>query len=139
MDDREANIDIVFRNGLKDYEVLPPQDVWNNIHPVIRKKQRPMAFLRAAAMFAVLISLSILAYRFSRELPSVPEGTVMAMTPESYAPEPEIILATEPVYDISGTVNNRPLLSDQQILNPVTTDNLNTTVSKPERDRKSVV
>ncbi len=132
MDDREANIDIVFRNGLKDYEVLPPQDVWNNIHPVIRKKQRPMAFLRAAAMFAVLISLSILAYRFSRELPSVPEGTVMAMTPESYAPEPEIILATEPVYDISGTVNNRPLLSDQQILNPVTTDNLNTTVSKPE-------
>ncbi|MFH0842350.1 MAG: outer membrane beta-barrel protein [Bacteroidota bacterium] len=132
MDDRGANIDIVFRNGLKDYEVLPPQDAWDNIHPVIRKKQRPVAFLRAAAMFAVLISLSILAYRFSRELPSAPEGPVMAMTPESYAPEPEIILAAQPVYDVSGTGNNRPLLSDEQIVNPVATDNLNTTVSNPE-------
>ena len=63
MDDRGANIDIVFRNGLKDYEVLPPQDVWDNIHPVIRKKQRPLAVLRVAAMVAVLISLSILMTR----------------------------------------------------------------------------
>ena len=27
----EANIDLAFRNGLKDYEVLPPPDVWNCI------------------------------------------------------------------------------------------------------------
>ena len=132
MDDRGANIDIVFRNGLKDYEVLPPQDVWDNIHPVIRKKQRPLAFLRAAAMFAVLISLSILAYRFSRELPSAPEAPVMAMTPESYAPEPEIILAAQPVYDLSRTGDTRTVLSEEQILNPVATDNLNTTVRDNE-------
>jgi hypothetical protein len=31
MDERGANIDILFRNGLKDYEVLPPPEVWNNI------------------------------------------------------------------------------------------------------------
>ena len=132
MDDRGANIDIVFRNGLKDYEVLPPQDAWDNIHPVLEKRQRPLTILRAAAMITVLVSLSILAYRFSRELPPAPEGPVMAMNPESYAPVPEAILAIEPDYDIRGEGINRSLLSDEQILKPVATDNLNTTVSDPE-------
>ncbi len=70
MDDRRANIDLVFRNGLKDYEVLPPPEVWNNIRPVIRKKQRPLIILRAAAMIAVVLSLSFLAYRWSMEISS---------------------------------------------------------------------
>jgi hypothetical protein len=69
MDEREANIDLLFRNGLKDYEVLPPKDVWENIVPVIRRKQRPYIMLRAAAAAAVLVSLSFLAYRWSMELP----------------------------------------------------------------------
>jgi hypothetical protein len=63
-----ANIDLLFRNGLKDYEVLPPVDVWNNIFPVIRKKQRPVLFLRSAALIAVLLSISFLAYRWSNEI-----------------------------------------------------------------------
>jgi len=42
MDDKIANIDLVFRNGLKDYEVHPPPEVWNNIRPAVRKKQRPL-------------------------------------------------------------------------------------------------
>ena len=50
MDDRKANIDLLFRNGLKDFEVLPPPEVWNNILPAIRKKQRYVALLRTAAM-----------------------------------------------------------------------------------------
>ena len=33
MDEKGANIDLVFRNGLKDFEVLPPPEVWDNIHP----------------------------------------------------------------------------------------------------------
>ena len=37
MDERGANIDLVFRNGLKDYEVLPPAEVWENINPAVRK------------------------------------------------------------------------------------------------------
>jgi len=70
MDDRKANIDLLFRNGLKDFEVLPPPEVWNNILPVIRKKQRYVVFLRAAAMVALMLSMSFLAYRMSRQIPS---------------------------------------------------------------------
>lgn len=66
MDDRGANIDILFRNGLKNLEVLPPSEVWNNISPVIVRKPRPSGILRAAALVAVLLSLSFLAYRYSR-------------------------------------------------------------------------
>ena len=70
MDSRETDIDIVFRNGFKDYEVLPPPEVWDNIHPVIRKKQRPFILLRSAAMIAVLLSIGFLVYRWSLENPS---------------------------------------------------------------------
>lgn len=70
MDDRKANIDLLFRNGLKDFEVLPPPEVWNNILPVIRKKQRYVVLLRTAAMVALLVSMGFLAYRLSRQIPS---------------------------------------------------------------------
>ena len=32
MNEKGANIDLLFRNGLKDFEVLPPPGVWDNIH-----------------------------------------------------------------------------------------------------------
>lgn len=67
MDDREANIDLLFRQGLKDYEVLPPAGIWDKISPVIRKKQRPYAILRAAAMIAVLTTLGFLTATWNRE------------------------------------------------------------------------
>ncbi len=68
MVNKGANIDLLFRNGLKDYEVLPPVEAWNNILPVIRKKQRPVIFLRSAALIAVLLSMSFLAYRWSQQI-----------------------------------------------------------------------
>jgi len=34
MVERGANIDLVFRNGLRDYEVHPPAELWDNIHPL---------------------------------------------------------------------------------------------------------
>ena len=70
MDKREANIDLVFRNGLKDFEVIPPSDVWDNIHPEIKTKQRPVVLLRVAASLAVLLTLSLLAYQWSRQIPA---------------------------------------------------------------------
>jgi len=57
MDEKEAKIDLVFRNGLKDYEVLPPPEVWDSISPAVRKQQRAYIILRAAAMIAVLFTL----------------------------------------------------------------------------------
>jgi len=86
MDKRGANIDLVFRNGLKDFEVLPPPEVWDNIHPVIRRKQRPFMLIRAAALIAVVLSLSFLAYRWSREVSTRLDSAVMALNEEAASP-----------------------------------------------------
>jgi hypothetical protein len=126
MDDRDINIDIVFRNGLKDYEVLPPNDVWDNIQPAIRKNKRPLVILRAAAMFAVMIALSFLAYRYSREIPSGLKGPVMALNPESFAPENDAVIKTLPAREISQNQILTPDIPYQEnkLVVPVTTDNI---------------
>jgi len=72
MDETRTNIDLVFRNGLKNYEVLPPPEAWNNIRPAIRARQRPLIILRAAASAAVLLSVAFLAYRLSTRI-TMPE------------------------------------------------------------------
>jgi hypothetical protein len=79
MDERGANIDIIFRNGLRDYEVLPPADVWDNINPVIRKKARSFTFLRVAAASAVMLMMGFLAYWFSRNLSADLDNVVTAL------------------------------------------------------------
>jgi len=66
MVNKQADIDLIFRNGLKDFEVLPPAEVWDHIRPAIRKKQQPVILLRSAALIAVLFSLGFLAYQMSR-------------------------------------------------------------------------
>ncbi|MCX6255955.1 MAG: outer membrane beta-barrel protein [Bacteroidia bacterium] len=86
MDEKGANIDLVFRNGLKDFEVLPPQEVWDNIHPVIKRKQRSFILIRAAALIAVLLALSFLTYRWSREVSAGLDSTVMALDEEAASP-----------------------------------------------------
>jgi len=95
MDEREANIDLVFRNGLKDYEVLPPPEFWDSIQPVIKRNPRSFILLRAAALVTVVLSLSFFAYRLSMELSSGAEQ-IVASNEETMSPE---ILAsiTEPV------------------------------------------
>jgi hypothetical protein len=87
MVNKGANIDLLFRNGLKDFEVLPPVAVWNNIRPVIRKKQRPFILLRTAALIAVLLSMSFLAYKWSREISTGFENPVIALGEESVQPQ----------------------------------------------------
>lgn len=67
MDERGANIDLLFRNGLKDYEVLPPAGVWDGIRPALKKKSRMVIFYRIAAMSAILISLGFFASMLSRQ------------------------------------------------------------------------
>ncbi|MCX6321270.1 MAG: hypothetical protein NTX93_05610, partial [Bacteroidia bacterium] len=93
MDERGANIDLIFRNGLKDFEVLPPQEVWDNIHPVVKRKRRPFILLRAAALIAFVLSMSFLAYRWSREVSTGHESTVVALNVETTSPviSPDII------------------------------------------------
>lgn len=60
----DSNIDILFRDGLKNTEVLPPETVWENIAPFVKKRNNTALFFRIAAGIAVLTSLGMLAYYF---------------------------------------------------------------------------
>jgi hypothetical protein len=86
MDNREANIDLVFRNGLKDYEVLPPAEVWDNIQPKIARNQKPFIILRAAALAAAVVSLGFFAYQWGSEKQVITNNQILAFNPESEAP-----------------------------------------------------
>jgi hypothetical protein len=59
MFDREPNIDIVFRNGLKDFEVLPPSDIWEGIPPVAVAHSKKRIMYAAVAAVALLMTLSL--------------------------------------------------------------------------------
>ena len=84
MSEKGANIDLLFRNGLKDYEVLPPAGVWEGIHPVIKIKSQPVILLRIAAVVTVLVTVSLLTFKWSRDISNLPSGDVMAFNiPES--------------------------------------------------------
>ncbi|HEX2969634.1 MAG TPA: outer membrane beta-barrel protein [Bacteroidales bacterium] len=67
MGERDANIDLLFRNGLKDYEVLPPQDVWDNIQPSVRVK-RISFLIKAAAGIAVIVALGSIMWLLNRNV-----------------------------------------------------------------------
>lgn len=82
---REPNIDFVFRNGLKNFEVLPPSDVWDDIPPVKIYRKRRTAFYTAAAAIAMLMTASIaMAYIFRR--PAVVTGNIASLTQEKPVP-----------------------------------------------------
>jgi hypothetical protein len=86
MNDHGANIDLVFRNGLKDFEVLPPPEVWDNVRPAIKVKPRPFIYIRAAAMIALLLTISFLAYRWSREISAAYDNQVISFDVKSASP-----------------------------------------------------
>ena len=67
MDNTKTYIDLVFRNGLKDYEESPPPEVWENVKIVIDRKKKYMFFLRSAASIAIIVSIGILAYMWGHE------------------------------------------------------------------------
>ncbi len=95
MVDKQANIDLVFRNGLREYEVLPPPEVWTSILPSVRKKQSPSVLLRAAALALILVSVSVLAYQLTRQT-TIPFDTgFLAFDQESS--RPETVLRDTPV------------------------------------------
>jgi hypothetical protein len=86
MDERGANIDLLFRNGLKDYEVLPPPEVWDNIQPAIRVHAPRYILLKSAAAVALLSAISFFAYRAGQETVIFPEFSTVAMNIEAATP-----------------------------------------------------
>lgn len=102
MDDRGANIDLVFRNGLKDYEVLPPPEAWDHIQPAIKVHTPRYIFLKTAAAVAVLSTISFFAYRAGQETVTFPEFSSVAMNIEIASP---LVLKTSiPSSDVTTAV-----------------------------------
>jgi hypothetical protein len=113
MSEKGANIDLLFRNGLKDYEVLPPPDVWNGINSTIQVRTRPIVFFRIAAIITILISVGFFTYRWSNEIsktpPSVLSFNVSEPTPLFLVPADQPKLA---VRDVTGKSEFSALKSD---------------------------
>ena len=87
MFDKEPNIDIVFRNGLKNMEVLPPADVWDNIPPMPVRNQGYRVAMRIAAGIAVLVALTLLASSYFRSNNGSGDITELAMAADDQLPE----------------------------------------------------
>ena len=86
MNEKGANIDLLFRNGLKDYEVLPPPGVFDNILSAVKVKSRAFIYLRAAAAVTVLLTLGFVAYTFTHESPAGLEGAITAFNVPASSP-----------------------------------------------------
>jgi hypothetical protein len=87
MFEKEPNIDIVFRNGLKNMEVLPPADVWDNIPPMPVRNHGYRIALRVAAGIAVLVALTLLASSYFRTNNGTGDITELAMATDGLLPE----------------------------------------------------
>jgi hypothetical protein len=91
MAERGANIDLLFRNGLSDYEALPPPDVWEGIHPVMPGQKRSYLPLRIAASVVVLAASGLLTAMLVRNLPSEAEKPVFTIAVD----DPPVVIKKE--------------------------------------------
>jgi hypothetical protein len=115
MNEKGANIDLLFRNGLKDYEVLPPPGVWDGVNSTIRHKSHQYAFLRIAAVIMVLIGLSFLTFRLGRELTAPDAGRIMAF--DLPASSPVIIVTADKISNLPAKKSNQ-VINTPVVLNP---------------------
>jgi hypothetical protein len=89
MVEREANIDLLFRNGLRDFEALPPADLWEKIKPAVSKPKRSFFYLRIAASVTILAASGLLTAMLLRNSPSLTENASISLNSR---PEPDKIL-----------------------------------------------
>src|SRR5512138_3758638 len=82
MADRDKYVDIFFRNGLKEFEVLPPPEVWERIQPALGKREKSLTFLRVAAVAAVLLSLSAFSVWLTRNISGNLSGLSVSLNQE---------------------------------------------------------
>jgi hypothetical protein len=108
MSEKGANIDLLFRNGLKDYEVLPPPGVWDGIHSAVKTKSQPVIFLRIAAAVAVLLTVTFFTFRWSKEISETPLSAlsfnIQSEQPLIYVPLDKPAKATFLKDNFSGNV-----------------------------------
>ena len=117
MNEKGANIDLLFRNGLKDYEVLPPPGAWDRIHSAIKIKSRPIILLRIAAVVTILLTVSFLTYKWSREISST--TSVSALSFNVGAPSPVISVPFDDPQYLTAIRNNQVRNSSNFKIEPI--------------------
>jgi hypothetical protein len=105
MSEKGANIDLLFRNGLKDYEVLPPAGVWEGVKSSGKLKSRPFVLLRVAAAATILLTVSFFTYQWSHDIAGRTE---------------EIAAAVETGYTSSPSYVNNYLPPEKAIIKNIT-------------------
>jgi opacity protein-like surface antigen len=118
MADSRANIDLVFRNGLKDFEVLPPPGVWENIQPAINVPARRVIFplFKVAAAVIILGIMSFLSYKLGVEVSTSQLNEMTAINQETYVPEVTADFSPPPIAVLE---NNKESSSDKTLIKPV--------------------
>jgi hypothetical protein len=79
MSEKGANIDLLFRNGLKDYEVLPPPNVWEGVSSAVKTTPHRLPYVRVAAAVFLLAGLSYTTYRLSIQVPQTSQIDEIAL------------------------------------------------------------
>ncbi|MCI0522427.1 MAG: outer membrane beta-barrel protein [Bacteroidales bacterium] len=97
MFEREPNIDVVFRNGLKNLEVLPPTDVWDNIPPMPVRGTRSRVFTGIAAGIAALLTLTLVASWFTRSDSATRSLSEVTLAENGQPPETGQLISSSPV------------------------------------------
>ena len=119
MNEKGANIDLLFRNGLKDFEVLPPPGVWDGVHSAIKSRSQSYLLLKVAAVVTVLLALSFFTYRWASEISGGNKSSEIALSMPDSKPliaqtfvEPQLVPETKisPADNSSGipTVTEDP-------------------------------
>jgi hypothetical protein len=127
MVDRSNNIDIFFRNGLREYEVLPPPEVWENIRPSLSERAKTRNFLRIAALVSILVSLTAAAVWFTRSISGDIAGLALSMNqeiiPEGFYVSP--VQSQRPVTGIPTVPAQNDKPGETAITEPILLDIIN--------------
>lgn len=126
MFEREPNIDIVFRNGLKNLEVLPPADVWENIPPMPVRQSRLRVVTGIAAGIAALVSLTLLASWYLRSNDTVNQlaeltvasGEAQAVRIDGTASTPAAVDADIPPSAVSIPASANDRVNEKMLIMP---------------------
>lgn len=110
MIERTSNIDLVFRNGLKEFEILPPQDVWDDIKPSLNKKSQSALYLRAASLAGLIVAGGALTLYLSDSLSENFNGPAITMNQD---------LRPEGRYNPSVSIGSIPIMSAAAVNEPI--------------------
>ncbi|MGD0582454.1 MAG: hypothetical protein ABR974_05855 [Bacteroidales bacterium] len=91
-----SNIDLVFRNGLQEFEILPPQEVWDSIRPSIARKKPAVSYLRAAAFIGLTLTAGAATYFISGTIADNFNGPAITLNQDA-RPEGKYIPYLAPV------------------------------------------